>query len=147
MVAIREVIKVLAGNLPHVNNCVLQCHESIMWPSRPEKLIKHRTFQTFWPFCVQDYSFLIFFASTPFLIKKSLISLWNCYKKITCEVSNKRCLFKVASVKYELKIIQRSFSLWEVSHFLTLILQWQHYFVWRGCNYLIITVLDHYHKV
>ena len=58
LAAIRQIIKVLPGNFPLVNECV-QWHQSIMWQSR----ILRRILQTFLSFCVLDYSFLIFFAS------------------------------------------------------------------------------------
>ena len=58
-------------------------------------------------------------------MKKNMIALLNVLWKITCQVSTKRCLFKVTFVtfvKYQLKIIQQSFSRW-INVLLTLILQ------------------------
>ena len=66
--------------------------------------------------------FSYFFASTRFLIKKNVIVLLNVLQEIVWQVPTKTCLFKVAFVKYLLKMNQRSFSLC-VNFLLTLILQ------------------------
>lgn len=90
-------IKVLPINLPRVIECATTSSVN-----NATKLIKTEFFQTFLPFCVQYYSFLIFFEhdSTFFFIKNNI-----------CQVPTKTCLLKVAFVKYQLKIIARSFSL------------------------------------
>ena len=58
-------------------------------------------------------------------MKKNMIALLNVLWKIKCQVPTKRCLFKVTFVtfvKYQLQLIQQSFSRW-VNVLLTLILQ------------------------
>ena len=66
------------------------------------------------------------FASTRFLIKKTYVIS----NKKTCQVPTKRCSFKVAFVRYQLKIIYRIFLLW-IKFLLTLALQLltSHFFV------------------
>ena len=64
-----------------------------MEPNRLRQVNKTKDFQTFLPFCVQDYSFF-FFLLVLIPYQK------ECYSplelKITCKIPTKRCLFKVA---------------------------------------------------
>ena len=137
MVAIRQRIKVLSGNISLVNEWAAILSINSMTKSTWQ-INKTQDFLNFSAILCARLKFPYFFCWIPISYQKEHNSTFKC---ITGQIPTKRCLFKIEFVKYQFKVIQRRFSLW-VNFLLTLILQllMPHFFVTLLCVWREVTI-------
>ena len=117
---------------------VPQCHQSIMCSGELDKLIKPRIFQTFHPFCMQDYS-VSFLASTLFLINVIAVFKYAITKKRHAKFQQKDLLNVTFAIKNNTMKILNLSKLFATSHFFISLFA-------LGCCYILLphTILNNY---